>query len=119
MTLVCVEEMIDRINKRALILVVVHWILFAVALWLRDDPFQIDNIHFHYEPVLVKLLTLLDFPALIAAALVGTILPSTSLGNSLTWVIAALTVSVQWYAVGYLIFRLREARNTGSRGELR
>jgi hypothetical protein len=63
--------------------------------------------HWHYESTLLKIVTLLDFPALILGALVSKLLSPLKLcAFTSSWVEAFLVLmfaSIQWLLVGFII----------------
>jgi hypothetical protein len=94
------------------ILFLVHTIL-VVYVYASRESFSERAFHFHYEPLLFKVLIVLNLPALLVATIIGipfAYLKSLSVNLWwLQWVIDAtgfICVSGQWWVIGYCVERI-------------
>ena len=98
------------------VLFVVHSLLL-VYVYASREPFSEREFHFHYEPLLYKVLVTMDLPALVVATLIGmsfVYLRSQPVNSwwsqSIMDAIGFICVSVQWWLVGYCIERIVRRR---------
>jgi hypothetical protein len=91
-----------RLIKTCAFTVGLHWITVAIVLLTRGN---LDRpIHFYYEPLLLKVLLLLDLPALSIAKAFGVSLDVMLLNNSpLSTVIVFLMITLQWFLVSIIL----------------
>lgn len=118
-------------SRLGLVLAGVHLCLVLVAFWMKgENKHEIElfpitliagrSIHWGYETLLLRLLILLDIPALILSQPIGwLLLPGRLLPgmSSLAWswigpAILLCATSAQWWLIGYLIQRLLLRRAT-------
>lgn len=103
------------INSRtAQILVLSNLFLLFYALIDRGN--LITPFHFHYESILIKILAIINLPALFSAGIIVTILfTMLSIANDLPsqyiqYLIAVLCASGQWALIGYWVEAILKRR---------
>lgn len=95
----------EFLNKSVVITVTAHWTLVVIAFLFRGDlrwPF-----HFYYESILLKIITLLDFPALTVAETMGFPVSVSITESAISNVVGTIiVVTLQWIVIGYLIGKI-------------
>jgi len=87
-------------NRYGLTFLVGHWVLFGIGVYLRGGPLRLFA-HFRYEPLLLKVLTVLDLPAIFIGDLIsGTALQGLSDSQALIY---TTLISIQWILIGYIV----------------
>lgn len=98
-------------SRVSLFLIAVHWLLFMIAILFRGSWGA--PIHFFYEPALLKLLLLIDFPSIAFAEALGLYISNS--GDALTFLEIATLIgfpTIQWMIVGSMISALLRRRNS-------
>ena len=91
------------VNKTAWTFTIVHWIAFTIAIYQRGG--LSGNFHFFYEPVLFKILIVLDF----AWFWISDVIHLGSLQDpSRALAFVGIFAGIQWYLVGYGVSLLRK-----------
>jgi hypothetical protein len=93
--------------------VVIHWVLYAVALAWRGHSFP---FHLVYEPLLLQILWIADLPALLVLLAFG-IEVKLSLADSSWWELALtmIGISVQWLIMGIMVSRFLRNRKSSEK----
>lgn len=94
------------LNKVTLFTVLIHWTIVIIAFYIRGGWNL--QIHFYYEPLLSKILLLLNLPAITIAESLSMPLNTLIAENYplKTTVIFVLSITVQWVLIGYVINKL-------------
>jgi hypothetical protein len=96
------------ITKLGWVLVVLHAIVFGIAMYQRAGQF-----HFYYEPLAIKIVVLADFIWLWIADLIG--IGSLQEPTS-TLLFMAVFGSIQWFLIGYGISRMMNRKTPTANG---
>lgn len=93
------------LNKAVAFAVAVHWTLVLIAFLVRGDLRL--PLHFYYESVLLKLITLLDFPALMLAEQIGFPIGVTLTESNISHIaVSVILVTFQWVLIGLFIGKI-------------
>ena len=90
--------------------------------WSSATLFAGRPFHFHYESMVMKLLVLVDFPSMLAALPIGSLISplmsavhaGSFIGSYVGALIELVTASCQWLAVGFAVDRRLESRPWGT-----
>lgn len=94
-------------NPIAIAIAVVHWLVVIYAIYGQEHT---QPFHFHYEPLLTKLLYFLNFlPMIFVGIILSPILSffgQNSFISDLGLFLNFLAITFQWLVIGYIIAAL-------------
>lgn len=98
-------------NKVGILLVLINFVLALSGLFLKE--FAYKSFHFIYEPLPIKILIFLNFPAMVAAGLISAVFfPSNNRPSSVVniggyeFITIVICSIFQWLLIGYIFNKL-------------
>jgi len=92
------------VNWSSLTLLVIHWSFFLLGIYVRGEPLRLFD-HFLYEPLLLKILFVLDIPGIFLGDLI--VGPSLQGLSALQTCVYIILISLQWTLLGFAVDRIR------------
>ena len=94
-------------NKVGILLVLVNFISALLGLYMKGIAYY--SFHFHYEPLPIKILTLLNLPAILFAELLFSTNESDKFGvsvNEYEFITIVMCSIFQWLLIGYILYKI-------------